>query len=210
MEKSCSHCGTTSTPCWRRGPTNKPMLCNACGSRWLVKNSLEVCSCTLHGECDWLCFGLGFVKFMVLRYKYEHEMLCFRMQGYWPGSRTVTKGGGVAKVKCPKQPKQHAVSGAKRRGSSPEHQTSSRSEQLPVPPFITDMCLERSTDGKYWRLMACLYHWLWLTSMQTYGAYVAAGWTWRAFTSCPSWRPRLEGCSFSRTHYPCLPHLHLL
>ena len=27
--------------CWRRGPASKPILCNACGSRYLVKRSLE-------------------------------------------------------------------------------------------------------------------------------------------------------------------------
>ncbi|GIL52227.1 hypothetical protein Vafri_8155 [Volvox africanus] len=36
----CCHCGTSQTPCWRRGPPEKPTLCNACGSRYLVKGSL--------------------------------------------------------------------------------------------------------------------------------------------------------------------------
>ena len=27
--------------CWRRGPASKPILCNACGSRYLVKRSLD-------------------------------------------------------------------------------------------------------------------------------------------------------------------------
>lgn len=37
----CDHCGRTSSCCWRRGPPTKPTLCNACGSRWLVKRSLD-------------------------------------------------------------------------------------------------------------------------------------------------------------------------
>ncbi|GLC75615.1 hypothetical protein PLESTF_001665500 [Pleodorina starrii] len=36
----CCHCGTSQTPCWRKGPPEKPTLCNACGSRYLVKGSL--------------------------------------------------------------------------------------------------------------------------------------------------------------------------
>lgn len=37
----CGHCGRTHTPCWRKGPPEKAVLCNACGSRWLVKRSLD-------------------------------------------------------------------------------------------------------------------------------------------------------------------------
>lgn len=37
----CCHCGTVQTPCWRRGPPEKPVLCNACGARYLTKLSLE-------------------------------------------------------------------------------------------------------------------------------------------------------------------------
>ncbi|KAM3369048.1 hypothetical protein ACQJBY_017122 [Aegilops geniculata] len=40
-EGPCCHCGVTSTPLWRNGPTHKPVLCNACGSRWRTKGSLE-------------------------------------------------------------------------------------------------------------------------------------------------------------------------
>lgn len=36
----CRHCGITSTPLWRNGPPEKPVLCNACGSRWRTKGSL--------------------------------------------------------------------------------------------------------------------------------------------------------------------------
>uniref|UniRef100_A0A0D9W7S6 GATA-type domain-containing protein n=1 Tax=Leersia perrieri TaxID=77586 RepID=A0A0D9W7S6_9ORYZ len=36
----CRHCGVTSTPLWRNGPPDKPVLCNACGSRWRTKGSL--------------------------------------------------------------------------------------------------------------------------------------------------------------------------
>lgn len=30
----------TATPLWRNGPPEKPVLCNACGSRWRTKGSL--------------------------------------------------------------------------------------------------------------------------------------------------------------------------
>ncbi|KAI4338437.1 hypothetical protein MLD38_023497 [Melastoma candidum] len=36
----CCHCGVISTPLWRNGPPEKPVLCNACGSRWRTKGSL--------------------------------------------------------------------------------------------------------------------------------------------------------------------------
>ncbi|CAD7698602.1 unnamed protein product [Ostreobium quekettii] len=37
----CNHCGRTCSPCWRKGPPEKPVLCNACGARYLVKRNLE-------------------------------------------------------------------------------------------------------------------------------------------------------------------------
>ena len=33
--------GATGTPLWRNGPAHKPVLCNACGSRWRTKGTLE-------------------------------------------------------------------------------------------------------------------------------------------------------------------------
>jgi GATA zinc finger len=30
----------TGTPLWRNGPPDKPVLCNACGSRWRTKGTL--------------------------------------------------------------------------------------------------------------------------------------------------------------------------
>ncbi|GMH26738.1 hypothetical protein Nepgr_028581 [Nepenthes gracilis] len=36
----CYHCGVSSTPLWRNGPPDKPVLCNACGSRWRTKGTL--------------------------------------------------------------------------------------------------------------------------------------------------------------------------
>ncbi|EPS58052.1 hypothetical protein M569_16764, partial [Genlisea aurea] len=36
----CYHCGVTSSPLWRNGPPEKPVLCNACGSRWRTKGTL--------------------------------------------------------------------------------------------------------------------------------------------------------------------------
>ncbi|CAN8247542.1 unnamed protein product [Cochlearia groenlandica] len=37
----CYHCGVKSTPLWRNGPPEKPILCNAFGSRWRSKGTLE-------------------------------------------------------------------------------------------------------------------------------------------------------------------------
>ncbi|CAL8471487.1 g11029 [Coccomyxa elongata] len=37
----CRHCMTTTSVCWRKGPEDKPVLCNACGARYLVKRSLD-------------------------------------------------------------------------------------------------------------------------------------------------------------------------
>lgn len=37
----CNHCGRTCSPCWRKGPPGKPVLCNACGARYLVKRNLD-------------------------------------------------------------------------------------------------------------------------------------------------------------------------
>mmetsp|Transcript_19334 Transcript_19334/g.65712 ORF Transcript_19334/g.65712 Transcript_19334/m.65712 type:complete len:269 (-) Transcript_19334:96-902(-) len=36
----CDHCGALESPQWRRGPSSKPMLCNACGTRYRRTNQL--------------------------------------------------------------------------------------------------------------------------------------------------------------------------
>ena len=36
----CDHCGALDSPQWRRGPASKPMLCNACGTRYRRTNNL--------------------------------------------------------------------------------------------------------------------------------------------------------------------------
>lgn len=36
-KRKCEFCGTTETPMWRRGPTGKGTLCNACGVKWSLK-----------------------------------------------------------------------------------------------------------------------------------------------------------------------------
>ena len=33
--------GPAATPLWRNGPEEKPVLCNACGSRWRTKGTLS-------------------------------------------------------------------------------------------------------------------------------------------------------------------------
>ncbi|XP_029125405.1 GATA transcription factor 27 [Cajanus cajan] len=37
----CFHCGINFTPLWRNGPEEKPVLCNACGSRYRKRGNLE-------------------------------------------------------------------------------------------------------------------------------------------------------------------------
>ena len=37
----CCHCGTMEAVMWRKGPEDKPVLCNPCGARWISKKSLE-------------------------------------------------------------------------------------------------------------------------------------------------------------------------
>ncbi|TXG53916.1 hypothetical protein EZV62_019172 [Acer yangbiense] len=36
----CFHCGIDTTPLWRNGPPEKPVLCNACGSRYRLRGTL--------------------------------------------------------------------------------------------------------------------------------------------------------------------------
>jgi hypothetical protein len=36
----CNHCGALSSPQWRKGPKGKPVLCNACGIRFLRNRTL--------------------------------------------------------------------------------------------------------------------------------------------------------------------------
>ncbi|KAK9217942.1 hypothetical protein WN943_006574 [Citrus x changshan-huyou] len=37
----CLHCGIERTPLWRNGPPEKPVLCNACGSRYRLRGTLN-------------------------------------------------------------------------------------------------------------------------------------------------------------------------
>ncbi|XP_077244847.1 GATA transcription factor 27-like [Tasmannia lanceolata] len=59
----CYHCGVTSTPLWRNGPPDKPVLCNACGSRWRTKGTLANYT-PLHARAD-----LGSVDYKVPKVK---------------------------------------------------------------------------------------------------------------------------------------------
>jgi hypothetical protein len=40
LEGPCCHCGASQSPQWRKGPKGKPILCNACGIRFLRTRSL--------------------------------------------------------------------------------------------------------------------------------------------------------------------------
>lgn len=39
--KIYKHYICTDTPLWRNGPPEKPVLCNACGSRWRLWRNLD-------------------------------------------------------------------------------------------------------------------------------------------------------------------------
>eukprot|EP00241_Pyramimonas_parkeae_P010334 CAMPEP_0114261086 /NCGR_PEP_ID=MMETSP0058-20121206/20902_1 /TAXON_ID=36894 /ORGANISM="Pyramimonas parkeae, CCMP726" /LENGTH=262 /DNA_ID=CAMNT_0001376503 /DNA_START=533 /DNA_END=1321 /DNA_ORIENTATION=- len=40
-KQPCNHCGEKDSPQWRKGPSDKPHLCNACGTRFLRTGSLK-------------------------------------------------------------------------------------------------------------------------------------------------------------------------
>jgi hypothetical protein len=42
LQGPCTHCATTYSPQWRRGPVDKPVLCNACGLRYGRTGSLDL------------------------------------------------------------------------------------------------------------------------------------------------------------------------
>jgi hypothetical protein len=51
----CNHCGALTSPQWRKGPKGKPVLCNACGIRFLRNRTLtkvmvSFCSLQLRGH----------------------------------------------------------------------------------------------------------------------------------------------------------------
>ncbi|KAK4365836.1 hypothetical protein RND71_013716 [Anisodus tanguticus] len=88
----CYHCGVTSTPLWRNGPPGKPILCNACGSRWRTKGTLANYT-PLHArpECDDLeDYRVSRVKNMslknkeakVLKWKHNHDKTLVRTPDY--------------------------------------------------------------------------------------------------------------------------------
>ena len=37
----CDHCGRKHSPAWRKGPPQAPRLCNACGTHFAHRKSLE-------------------------------------------------------------------------------------------------------------------------------------------------------------------------
>ncbi|KAG8082882.1 hypothetical protein GUJ93_ZPchr0014g46807 [Zizania palustris] len=71
----CCHCGVTSTPLWRNGPPDKPVLCNACGSRWRTKGSLMNYT-PMHARDDIDAKEPGASKLKPLTFKLkEHKQL---------------------------------------------------------------------------------------------------------------------------------------
>lgn len=78
----CYHCGVTSTPLWRNGPPEKPVLCNACGSRWRTKGTL-VNYTPLHSRAepdDFVEYKIPRVK--LLSNKNKEPKLFKRKQNY--------------------------------------------------------------------------------------------------------------------------------
>ena len=47
----CDHCGVCESPQWRRGPPEKPQLCNACGTRFRRTNNLGSPSGNASSSC---------------------------------------------------------------------------------------------------------------------------------------------------------------
>lgn len=93
----CYHCGVTSTPLWRNGPPDKPILCNACGSRWRTKGSL-VNYTPLHARSepdDFEDHRISRVK--TISIKNKEAKLVKRKQNYdnvVGGSGSIMLGGG--------------------------------------------------------------------------------------------------------------------
>ncbi|KVH88625.1 Zinc finger, GATA-type [Cynara cardunculus var. scolymus] len=93
----CYHCGVTSTPLWRNGPPDKPILCNACGSRWRTKGSL-VNYTPLHARSepdDFEDHRVSRVK--TISIKNKEAKLLKRKQNYdnvVGGSGSIMLGGG--------------------------------------------------------------------------------------------------------------------
>ncbi|KAK9068039.1 hypothetical protein SSX86_012150 [Deinandra increscens subsp. villosa] len=93
----CCHCGVTSTPLWRNGPPDKPVLCNACGSRWRTKGSLENYT-PLHARAepdDFEDHRVSRVK--TISIKNQEAKLLKRKQNYdnvAGGTVSIMRGGG--------------------------------------------------------------------------------------------------------------------
>ncbi|KAI3828921.1 hypothetical protein L1987_03032 [Smallanthus sonchifolius] len=93
----CCHCGVTSTPLWRNGPPDKPVLCNACGSRWRTKGSL-INYTPLHARAepdDFEDHRVSRVK--TISIKNKEAKIIKRKQNYdnvAGGSASITLGGG--------------------------------------------------------------------------------------------------------------------
>ncbi|KAK6947516.1 ASX, DEUBAD domain [Dillenia turbinata] len=78
----CYHCGVTSTPLWRNGPPEKPVLCNACGSRWRTKGTLANYT-PLHARADPDDFeGHRVSRVKTISIKNKEAMLQKRKQTY--------------------------------------------------------------------------------------------------------------------------------
>eukprot|EP00128_Syssomonas_multiformis_P016674 Colp12_sorted_trinity150504_noHs@3828 len=87
-EKTCSNCGTTKTPLWRRGPDNN-IVCNACGlyvrtyghHRKLVVSSSE--SETDGDESGTHCTNCGTSKTSLWRRDGEGKIVCNACGLFW-------------------------------------------------------------------------------------------------------------------------------
>eukprot|EP00882_Tetradesmus_deserticola_P006790 GHRQ01007149.1.p1 GENE.GHRQ01007149.1~~GHRQ01007149.1.p1 ORF type:complete len:206 (+),score=40.01 GHRQ01007149.1:345-962(+) len=57
----CCHCGAVSSPQWRKGPKGKPILCNACGIRFLRNRTLTKVLVRLRWLCHMQAYWLAAV-----------------------------------------------------------------------------------------------------------------------------------------------------
>eukprot|EP00884_Botryococcus_braunii_P006341 jgi/Botrbrau1/15708/Bobra.4_1s0081.2 len=124
---ACDHCGRRNSPAWRRGPADKPHLCNACGVRFLGKGTLE-----------------GYMPGMKQRedFKLPDDNLCGALDeegGDDTDSAKTTMPQLSGKTRCRSQ-------------RTPRRNTTPRSDMVSGPPAVADA---ESDDGRAASCYSC-------------------------------------------------------